>query len=122
VSKGRVLIVDDSPVCLRLASSTVQEMGYTVVECDSASCALMNLGKIDLVFMDICMPGMDGIEAVRQIRRLGLNMPIVMVSALVGESMEDLVESMNAGANDFISKPARPSKIRSKVITFLESK
>jgi two-component system chemotaxis response regulator CheY len=66
--------------------------------------------KPDLVTMDIVMPELDGIEAVKQIRALDPEAKIIMVSAMGQQSM--VIDSIQAGARDFIIKPFQPSRVQ----------
>jgi len=109
----RLLIVDDSPASRQLLRHIFTSAGGYVVVAEAASGAeavrLFRQKRPDVVTMDIVMPGMDGIEAVRQILALDPAARVVMVS---GHGQEGLVmESLVAGAKDFIDKPFDPETV-----------
>ncbi|MDE3011676.1 MAG: response regulator, partial [Pseudomonadota bacterium] len=105
----RILVVDDSATNLEVASRILERFGATVTAADSGSAALALLkaapAGCDVVLMDIQMPGLDGLEATRQLREMpGLaQLPVI---ALSGGAMVDQVEKARAaGMDDFLSKP-----------------
>jgi putative two-component system response regulator len=105
--KPVILAVDDQPQNLELLEAQLGPRGYEVVKASSGEEALQLLAEnqIDLVLLDVMMPGMDGFEVTRRIRqddkyRL---LPIVLVTAL--HETEDRVKGIEAGCDDFISKP-----------------
>lgn len=103
----RVLVVDDLDVNRNLMSKQLTRRGYTVLEADSGPSALemVETQDIDLVLLDIRMPGMDGIEVLRRLRKKhsALHLPVIMVTA---EALTEVtVEALQAGANDYLVKP-----------------
>lgn len=119
----RILAVDDDESNLRLLENLIQSFGH---ECEVARSASEAIGKlkddIDLVILDIIMPGIDGFTAARQIRhdRRFSDIPIVMVTVLAGH--EDRVKAAEAGANAYIVKPFGKSELRSSVEALLSMK
>jgi FixJ family two-component response regulator len=112
----KILIVDDeSPFRLGIRCYLADE-GYSVVEADRGPAALnaFDSEKPDLILLDIRMPGMSGLEVLRELRAKSLDVPIIMVSG-AGE-MSDVVESMRLGASDFVSKPIVDIRILRQVI------
>lgn len=110
MSAIRVLIVDDSVVVRRwmtefLASDPAIEV---VGSAANASIALQRIAQSvpDIVLLDVEMPGMDGIEAVRQIRASWPKLPVVMCSALTERGAETTLRALEAGASDAIAKPS----------------
>jgi diguanylate cyclase (GGDEF)-like protein/PAS domain S-box-containing protein len=101
------LLVDDDPTNQDLLSRRLRRAGYTTEVAGSGYEALDVLARreVDLVLLDSMMPGLSGIELLRQLRQRfsPARLPIIMVTAL-GES-ERVVEALNLGANDYISKP-----------------
>ena len=102
-----LLLVDDDPTNRDLLSRRLKRAGYHTELAGDGFEALEVLAKreVDLVLLDSMMPGMSGVELLRQLRQRfsPARLPIIMVTA-VGES-ERVVEALNLGANDYISKP-----------------
>ena len=102
----RVLVVDDEPDFVELFASRLQEMGEKVVGVSGGWECLKALEKeeFDVVFLDIKMPGMDGLETLKAIKA---EYPLVEVILLTGHgSIDTAVEGMKAGAFDYLLKPA----------------
>ena len=103
-----ILIVDDYPVTQRVLSTQLRKNGYSVVTAGSAREALNRLAeaRVDLAILDIAMPEVDGLMLLRQLRddMRYQGMPIIMLTAS-GQD-QDRIEAREAGANDFLSKPA----------------
>jgi PAS domain S-box-containing protein len=125
LSGVRVLVVDDSDINLEVAQRILERQGAVVTTCSDGASALANLRthheSIDVVLMDVQMPFVDGNEATRRIRgELRLtSLPIVALTAgaLVGERQR----SLDAGMNDFISKPFDPQVLIRKVRRLVEA-
>lgn len=102
---GKILVVDDDAMNLRMAEFILTKKGYEVVKATGASEALEVLAgtAFDLILLDIEMPQVDGFEAYGQIREQGVTTPIMFLSA----STEDEViqKAMDMGAADYIKKP-----------------
>ncbi len=102
-----ILIVDDNAYNLEVLSRRLERRGYqvTCVENGTEALTLIHEGKLDLVLLDIMMPGMSGLEVLAEARRSfsKMTLPIIMVTSK-GES-EDVVQALNQGANDYIMKP-----------------
>jgi two-component system, OmpR family, KDP operon response regulator KdpE len=103
--KCKLLIVDDEPALRRALRTSLTACGFDVSEARSGAeaLAMLPLAPADLVLLDINMPGMNGIEVCRKIRAQSARTGIVMVT--VRDAEEDKVESLEAGADDFITKP-----------------
>jgi two-component system cell cycle response regulator len=104
----KILIADDSIVSRHLLEATLRKWGYEVmVACDGAE-ALQLLQREDapaLIILDWMMPGMTGLEVCRRIRQRGSE-PYIYILLLTSKSQkEDLIEGMDAGADDYITKP-----------------
>jgi two-component system chemotaxis response regulator CheY len=109
----RVLIVDDSSFMrVLLKNIIIKDEIVLVGEATNGQEAveLFQELKPDLITMDIIMPVMNGIEAVKLIRELDSNAKIVMVSAMGQQSM--VIEAIQAGARDFIIKPFQPIRVQ----------
>jgi sigma-B regulation protein RsbU (phosphoserine phosphatase) len=102
-----ILIVDDEELNSEGLARRLQRHGYTVTSARSGREAVELLGqrRFDLVLLDIMMPGMNGLEVLKLLRRVDslIDLPIIMVTAK-GES-EDMVEALELGANDYVTKP-----------------
>jgi len=110
--KARVLVVDDAIFMRRMISEILEENGMEVVgEADTGAAAikLYNELKPDLVTMDIIMPEMNGIDAVKEIIAIDAQAKIVMCSALGQQAL--VQEALAAGARDFLIKPFNPSRV-----------
>jgi len=112
---ARVMVVDDHPGNLKLARVFLEEMGVDVVPCAGGEEALgaFSRGTFDLVFMDVQMPGMDGLETTRQMRERegeGLRTPIVALTAHALESERRSL--LAAGMDDYLSKPITEGQLR----------
>jgi DNA-binding response OmpR family regulator len=104
----KILIVDDD-VALRqsLAEQLERDGEFITVECDTAAMALdaIQRERFDAVLLDIGLPDMDGRDLCREIRRAAINVPIVMLTAADGDG--DTVMGLEAGADDYVTKPFR---------------
>lgn len=108
----RVLIVDDAAFMRMMIKDILTKNGYTVVgEAENGVRAVERYKELnpDLVIMDITMPEMDGIQAVRQIKALNAAAKIIMCSAMGQQAM--VIESIQAGARDFIVKPFQAERV-----------
>jgi len=104
-SNGKILIVDDESSIRRAVHNTLQGMGFHVDEASSGEAALRLVleAPYDVVLLDINMPGMGGIPACRGMRRSLPRLGILMLT--VRDSEEDKVAALDAGADDYITKP-----------------
>jgi DNA-binding response OmpR family regulator len=104
----KILVVDDDPALRQsLAEQLEQYAEFSVVECDSATTAVAIVGRerFDAILLDIGLPDMDGRELCRYLRQKGITAPIVMLTA--ADSEADTVTGLEAGANDYVTKPFR---------------
>lgn len=119
----KILVVDDEDLNRILIRDMVEHLGHVPVLAQNGAQALALLDRtIDLVLMDVMMPGMDGYEAVRRIRRMEefAELPIIMVTALANR--EDRLLAVEAGANDFIAKPVDFTELRVRTESLLKVK
>jgi two-component system KDP operon response regulator KdpE len=109
-----VLVVEDEPQLVRFLRATLPSHGYRMVEAATAAQALVEAGSRgpDLVLLDLGLPDMDGVEVVRRIREWSA-MPIVVVSARGQE--RDKVEALDAGADDYLTKPFGTSELLARM-------
>jgi class 3 adenylate cyclase len=118
---GRILVVDDTPTNVKLLEDLLRFHGYEVEAAFDGESALAALRSRppDLLLLDVLMPGMDGHEVCRAVRAdpsLAM-MPVVMVTAL--EDREERVRGLDAGADDFLSKPLNPPELVARVRSLL---
>lgn len=114
MSEGRILVVDDEPQIRRIMRTTLIAAGYEV---DDAKTGEEALGKVrdfrpDLVLLDINMPGMGGLAACRAIRA-DPNVAIVMLTVHNKETAK--VEALDAGADDFVTKPFSTPELLARI-------
>jgi two-component system, chemotaxis family, chemotaxis protein CheY len=103
--KGRVLVVDDSALSRRTLRQILEPAGYEVAEAEDGLSALERyfLDKPDIVFLDLVMKGMYGLDVLTKLRELDAEAKVVIVSADIQTSSHELVEA--AGAKAFVNKP-----------------
>jgi two-component system KDP operon response regulator KdpE len=104
MKRPRVLVVDDEPETIKYVSANMRARGYDVLTAEDGQTALeaFRESAVDLVILDIMMPGPDGFEVCRTIRRQS-DVPIIMLSARGQES--DIVRALDLGADDYLTKP-----------------
>jgi two-component system, OmpR family, KDP operon response regulator KdpE len=104
-SQGKILIVDDESSIRRALRNALQSMGFEVAEATTGEDALhlIQRTRYDVVLLDINMPGLGGIETCREIRRRPTRLGILMLT--VRDSEEDKVQALDAGADDYVTKP-----------------
>jgi two-component system KDP operon response regulator KdpE len=114
VSTGRILVVDDAPQIRRVMRTALSTEGYVVDDARTAEDAITKVheNKYDLVLLDMNMPGMGGLEACRAIRSVS-DMAIVMLT--VRNSERDKVDALDAGADDFVSKPFSTPELLARI-------
>ncbi len=103
--KGKLLIVDDEKAIRWALRNTLQRMNFEIVEAETGeqAIALVRTIRFDAVLLDIGMPGMNGIEACKRIRSVMPLLGIVMLT--VKNTEEDKIQALDAGADDYITKP-----------------
>lgn len=120
----RILVVDDEDMNRKLLKIALTRLDYEVDEAFDGVDALekVNAGSPDLILLDINMPRMGGLEFARRIRQNAEtnSIPIVIVSSL--DEVENRVKALEAGADDFLSKPVELTELRARVKTLLKIK
>jgi len=115
MSLAKVLLVDDDPQVRRALRTTLTSAGYVVVEARTGEEALEEIqaeGAVDMVLLDLKMPGIGGFEACRRIRKI-FDVPILVISVL--RSQEDKVQAFDAGADDYLVKPFGIQELLSRI-------
>ena len=108
----KILIVDDAAFMRMMLKDVLTKNGLEVVgEAENGVKAIEKYNELnpELVIMDITMPEMDGIQAVKEIKKINPNAKIIMCSAMGQQAM--VIESIQAGASDFIVKPFQPERV-----------
>jgi CheY-like chemotaxis protein len=107
MSASRILIVDDNPVNLKLASSVLEFAGYEILEAVDATTALAAIRQTppDLILMDIALPGMDGLTLTRQIKADPATRQIRIVALTAFAMKGDDQKAKDAGCDGYITKP-----------------
>ncbi|MED4602677.1 response regulator [Paenibacillus validus] len=109
---AKVLVVDDAAFMRAIIGGMLKELGHEVVgEAENGVVALQKywMLKPDLVTMDITMPEMDGIEALRNIMKYDRNAKVLMCSAMGQQKL--VIEAISLGAKDFIVKPIQKERV-----------
>jgi len=123
-TKPVILVVDDQPQGIELLEAYLVPLGYEIVKATNGEEALGKLSsnQIDLILLDVIMPGMDGFEVTRRIRQDKKNhlMPIILVTVL--KETEDRVKGIEAGCDDFISKPIDRMELFARIRSLLRVK
>jgi two-component system chemotaxis response regulator CheY len=109
---NKVLVVDDAAFMRMMIKDILRKGGYEVIgEAEDGARAIERYKELhpDLVTMDITMPDMDGITAVKEIRKIDPNAMIIMCSAMGQQAM--VIDAIQAGARDFVVKPFQPERV-----------
>jgi len=117
---AKILLVDDAAFMRKVIMDTLTKNGYTdLYEAVDGADAVEKYGEIgpDLVIMDITMPNMDGLEALKAIRGKNPSANVVMCSAMGQEAM--VIDAIQSGAKDFIVKPFKADRILKTVTSIL---
>jgi DNA-binding response OmpR family regulator len=109
-----VLVVDDEPEIVRLVRDYLERAGFAVVTAAGGDEALRiaHRNRPDIVVLDLGLPGIDGLDVARELRRGG-EMPIIMLTARTEEA--DRVAGLELGADDYVSKPFSPRELVARV-------
>ncbi|HSS36408.1 MAG TPA: response regulator [Patescibacteria group bacterium] len=122
--RALILAVDDEPANLALLRKVLGRQGYDVVEAVDGPSALGAVveHRPDLVCLDVMMPGLDGIEVCQRLRQMPdqAGLPILLLTAL--DRPEDKVRGLEAGANDFLTKPFDQTELAARLRSLLRTK
>ena len=102
---GRILIIEDEERIARFIELELVHEGYEVDKCTDGRIGLemAESGKYDLILLDIMLPGLNGLEVLRRIRKQGIDVPVILLTAR--STVEDKVGGMDLGADDYLTKP-----------------
>jgi putative two-component system response regulator len=123
IGSRRILVIDDDDGIRRITQALVEGLGHHV---EAARDGIEGLAKlqlgVDLVLLDVVMPGLDGFDVCRRIRQdpAGRDVPVIMVTTL--ETREHRLHAVEAGANDFIAKPVDETELRVRTTSLLRMK
>lgn len=113
---GTLLVVDDDPRILATLKRNLTLEGYTVVTAETGGEALSRVNGVDLVVLDLNLPGIDGIEVCRRIRYSD-KVPVLMLTAR--DQVTDRVEGLDAGADDYLVKPFATEELLARIRALL---
>ncbi len=120
MSTARILLIDDEAIALTNLTHVLQREGYAVTACKEGESGLAALRTtdFDLVLTDLKMPGIDGMEVLREVRSRYPDVPVIMITGHA--SLDSAVEAMKAGAYHYLAKPFRLAEAREVVRAALE--
>lgn len=115
---AKILVVDDETKIVKLVRAYLEQAGYSVVAAEDGQTALIQARreKPDLVVLDLGLPGIDGLDVARTLRREG-NVPIIMLTARVEDT--DRIIGLELGADDYVTKPFNPREVVARVRAIL---
>lgn len=110
----RILIADDEPEIRELLRLYLEKDGYEVLEAEDGlqTLEILKMEKVDLLLLDIMMPGMDGFTVLKQMRKEN-NIPVLIMSAK--DTDADKILGLDLGADDYLAKPANPLEVVARV-------
>lgn len=113
--KRKILVIDDEPQVGMIFSKVLESAGYDVVASVTGEDGVKQLAasQPDVIFLDIKLPGIDGVETLRRIRKVSTDIPVVMMTAY--QTVDSAVESMRLGACDYLLKPLDNARIKEVV-------
>ena len=119
--KANILIIEDEPEISELISLYLSKEGIETVECRDGESGLTAVSRktIDLIILDINLPGIDGYEVLQTLRK-EYNIPVIIVSARTDD--EDMILGFGFGADDFVQKPFSPKVLAARVRAHLRRK
>jgi two-component system KDP operon response regulator KdpE len=114
-TQGTILVVDDEASIRQALRVTLGKIGFDVAEAATGeqALALIRSERYDAVLLDMNMPGMGGMTACREIRRVSAGLPILMLT--IRDSQDDKVEALESGADDYVTKPFHMRELTARV-------
>lgn len=115
----RILVVDDEPAIRRLLKTSLTSQNFAVEEAEDAAAALAHIqhNPVDVLLLDLGLPGMDGFEVIRRIRAAGSALPIIVLSVRADEAGK--VKALDMGADDYVGKPFGIEELLARIRTAL---
>ncbi len=103
--KSRVLVVDDEEEILKIVSHILEQKGFEIITASDGKQAMQKISfdTPDVVLLDVCMPGLNGMEVLKKIKAIDENLPVVLITAYA--DTHQTVEAMKEGAYDYLAKP-----------------
>lgn len=116
---ARILLVEDDPALARGLAATLRNVGHTVdIACDGETALMAARSEpFGLITLDLGLPDVPGIEVLRSLRREGNVTPIIILTAR--DALEDRVEGLDLGADDYLLKPFEPSELEARIRALL---
>jgi phosphoserine phosphatase RsbU/P len=114
----KILVADDDPVSLAAVASNLELFGHQVIEASNGTTAWDLLKVPDapkLAILDWMMPGLSGIDICQQVRKIQTNEPPYLIILTARDTHEDILVALNAGADEFLSKPVAPLELRARI-------
>ena len=120
---SRILIVEDDPAQRRILEELVKRFGFDTIAADGGQKGLEALngpngGNIELIILDLIMPGMDGLEFLEKMQGIRGDLPVIVQTAQ--GSIETVIKAMRAGADDFVVKPVSPERLKISIQNLLK--
>ncbi len=120
---SRILIVEDDPAQRRILEELVKRFGFDSIAADGGIKGIEALngpngGNIELVILDLMMPGMDGLEFIEKMQGIRGDLPVIVQTAQ--GSIETVIKAMRAGADDFVVKPVSPERLKISIQNLLK--
>jgi len=121
-TKPVILVVDDEPKNIELLEAHLAPQGYEIIKADNGKEALAQLGgdQVDLILLDVMMPGMDGYEVCRALKKKTGYLPVIMITSL--GDRDSRLKGIECGADDFLSKPFDSAELKLKIKNLLKIK
>ncbi|MEO1442679.1 MAG: response regulator, partial [Chloroflexota bacterium] len=121
---ARVLVVDDEEANRDILATIVQALGYDAAQAEDGEVALgmVESEDFDLILLDVMMPQVNGIDALKQIREKKdrQQLPIILITAM--SAVDAMVNGLESGANDYITKPFNFKEVRVRVKSLMQMK
>jgi len=114
----KILVADDEPIFRRLACSALDKLGHELVEAFDGTEAWARLEGADppqLAILDWLMPNVSGLDVCRKVHELAMPAPPYLIVVTARDRPEDIVVGLDAGADDYLTKPYNPAELRARV-------